>query len=763
MNDGFPHGQEDLFSQPFFQLVGSKNRVYTDVAAVESMGLDEHIRFAGHGQLQPAKLRLVSGNYFSMLGVGARLGRVFSERDDQKAGANAVAVMSSRYWERQFAERQNVLGSTFAFNGVAFTIVGVAAPEFFGTEVGEAPDFWIPLSMQAQVQPWLDKPQDPLTQSLWLMARKKPGITLAQAQANSNLIFHQWLRAIAGSSPSAERLQDMRKAYAEVMDASAGFSQLRRRFSRSLQILMVLVGIVLLIACVNVANLLLARATGRSREIAVRLALGAQRRRLVFQLISENLVLALIGGTLGVLFAVLASRVLLALISTGPETVPLNVNPNGTVLLFTLGVSLATGLLFGIVPALRATSTDESISVQEGKGLARSNSKSRLGQILISAQVGLALFLMIGAGLFIRTLQKLEHTSPGFEQDRTLLLQIDQDSSAAKGPGLVNLCQRIEKRIQMLPGVQAASFSMLNFGEGHWISHVWRQGAPHSEATAISFAGNRVGEQYFGALGIPLLAGRNFGAQDIPKSPGVAVVDETFARKLFPGVFPLGRHFELEDGASLEIIGVVKDFRHEDLREPDEGMFFISNDQGRIVDGFNDLVVRCQRPSQSTIGDIREAIRQGDPNLAISDVMTLGEEVDRSLGEEKLLAKLAGFFAIAALLLASIGIYGIMAYQVARRTNEIGIRMALGAQPGNMLADILKDSMSLVGVGFLIAIPATLACGSVVANQLYGVPPNDPFTISTVTTILLITALVAAIIPARRAAKIDPVIALRYQ
>jgi predicted permease len=527
---------------------------------------------------------------------------------------------------------------------------------------------------------------------------------------------------------------------------------------------MMIAGLVLLIACANVANLLLARAAGREREIAVRFALGASRRRLIGQLVSESLLLALIGGSLGILIAQFGSRILLAMVSPGPQPVALDAGPNATVLLFALALSLATGLLFGIVPALRSTGAVVAPSLKEGKGLARSNSKNRMGQILVSAQVALALFLMIGAGLFIRTLQKLESTSPGFDANRVLLFFLDTDSSAAKGAALLDACERIERRIQALPGVQAASFSMLNFNEGQWTSPAWREGVPHIDANAYNGEGNRVGEQYFKVLGIPIVAGRGFEPRDTAKAPPVAVVDETFARKLFPDVSPLGRRIVFADKSSpVEIVGVVRDIKHDSLRETPRGMYYLLTRQENSTDGLNDLVVRSQGAPEGLIGYIRQAIRQEDPQLAVFRAMTLGEEVEQSLAEEKLLARLAGFFAFVALSLASIGLYGVMAFRVARRTNEIGIRIALGAQRRDVLQGIVRESLLLVAAGFLIAIPAALACGKIVASQLYGVEPNDPLTVLSVAVLLLLSALVATLIPARRALRVDPIVALRYE
>ncbi|MGA8599662.1 MAG: ABC transporter permease [Bryobacteraceae bacterium] len=764
INDDFPHYSPDLFSHPFYREIRNDNQVFSDIAAEESMSGDVHARFGKTGgELEPVTIRLVSGNYFSMLGVKAYTGRVLTPEDDRIRGGAPVAVMRYGYWTRRFAQDPAVIGRALSFNNTVFTIVGIAAPEFFGTEVGTPPDIWIPLAMQAQVQPWFHHPFDTLEQSLWLIGRMRPGVTMAQAQTEANARFAQWLHALAGSSPSPDRIEDMRKARVKLTEAARGISRLRRRFSRPLQILMVVVGLVLVIACVNIANLLLARAAARRREIAVRIALGAQRRRLIGQLLSESLFLALIGGCLGLLVSIAGGRVLLAMFSPGPNTVSLDTGPNGPVLLFTLGLSLATGLIFGSVPAMQMTRVDAGPSLKEGKGLARTQSNSRLGQILVAAQVALAFFLVIGAGLFVTTLAKLEQTNTGFDKDRVLLLRLDSDSLNAKGPALVALYRRLEARIQALPGVEAASFSFINFDEGHWMTPVWRQGGPFTEANAMSFSGNRVGAQYFDVLGIPLVAGRGFRPQDTPQSPPIAVVNETFARRLFPNVSPLGRQFAFSEHDHWEIVGVVKDAKYESVREAPVGMFYFYNGQDSGMDGYNELVVRAQGRPEALIGEIRGAVSAENPNLAISHVTTLAESVDHSLGEEKLLAKLAGFFGLLALLLASIGLYGMIAYSVARRTNEIGIRMALGARPANILRAVLRESLGVVLFGLAIGLPAALACGGLVSSQLYDVKASDPATIAGAAIVLLLTALAASFLPARRAALIDPLVALREE
>jgi len=758
VNGGFPGSDPDLFSQPFYREISAKNDVFSGIAAVESMASEVHARFNGaSAAAEPLRVRLVSANYFALLGVRAAAGRLLTTQD------SAVAVMRYGYWKRRFANDPSAVGRTLAFNGTVFTIIGIAAPEFFGTEVGSPPDFWVPLAMQPQVQPWLNNPLRAETQSVWLIGRAKPGVTIADAQANINVRFHQSLHALAGPSPSPERIAGIRKVHVKLTEAARGISNLRRQFSRPLQILMVLVGLVLFIACANIANLLLARAAARQREMAVRLALGAQRHRLIGQLLSESLFLALLGGGLGLLVGVAGTHLLLKMVSTGATHVPLEVGVNSRLLLFAFALSLVTGLLFGTIPALQMTRIDTRPSLKEGKGVARSRSHSRWGQILVAGQVAVAFFLIAGAGLFVRTLQNLQQTNTGFEKERVLQLQLDGDSTNLKGPALLNMYRRLEVSIQALPGVEAASFSELTFNEGHWMADLWLKGVPHTDANARHFSGNHVGAQYFKTLGLPIVLGRGFSPHDALSSQPAAVVNETLAHALFPHGAPLGRHFSLSDNDDFEIVGVVKDAKYESICETPRGAFFVFNDQNRNTDGFNNLVVRATHKPEALIGAIRAAIHSEDPNLAISNALTLSEAVDRSLAEQKLLAKLAGFFGILALLLASLGLYGVIAYSVARRANEIGIRMTLGARPSSIVRGVLRESLLLVALGLAIGLPAALACARFVSSQLYEVKPNDPWSLGVPAGILIATALAASFLPARRAALLDPLIALREE
>jgi predicted permease len=533
---------------------------------------------------------------------------------------------------------------------------------------------------------------------------------------------------------------------------------LRKRYTLPLKILMALVGLVLLAACSNIANLLLARGAGRQREIAVRLALGARRSRLVAQLVSESLLLGIAGGALGVLIAWWGGELLLSLVSG-----QLEVGPNSRALLFTFGLSLLTGLLFGVLPALRMTRIDVGPALKEGKGTGTSKSRSRIGHALVSAQVALALFLTISASLFIGTLRNLERIDPGFDQDRVIVAGLDTNWNTFTRAAWLNVSRRVETRVKALPGVEAASFALVTFNGGSWMSPLWPAGQEHTRANERDFNGNRVGADYFKVMGMPIIAGRTFSPRDTEQSQHVAVVNQALARQLYGSEPALGRHFSLagRDHYDFEIVGVVKDAHYDSLRDTPEAMWFLYTEQEPQL--AETLVVRTRGNPTLAMPLVRAAVRAEDPNLAISDMATLRSAVQDSLSREALLAKLAGFFGALALLLTSIGLYGVMAYSVARRTNEIGIRMALGAQPSAVLGMVLRESVFVVGLGLISGIPAALACGRYVSSQLYGLAPNDPATIAGASAVLLAVALIASFLPARRAAMLDPLAALREE
>ncbi len=761
--DDFPDSSTRLFSYPFYREMQKGNQVFAGVTAILSLPLGPHGTVEGSGSIEQVSTELVSGTYFSVLGVNPVLGRTLTDADDQTPGANPVAVASYSWWRRRFDRDPSILGKKLTIGSTVYTIVGVTPAEFFGTTVGESPDLWIPLSMERQVSPGWNGLDDKFFQSLYIIARLKRGMLVEQAGANVNVLFKQILHEYAGPQPSKEHLDDIQHARIDLTSAARGLSRLRRRFSEPLQVLMVVVGLVLLIACANIANLLLARSTTRHREIAVRQALGARRSRLIRQLLTESLLLALVGGALGIAFASWANHLLLAMVSGGPEPLPLNVAIDGRLLTFTLVVSLVTALLFGTLPALRATRLTLASSLKEGRGPVGAAARSPLAKALVVSQVAFSLVLLVGAGLFLRSLVNLTKVDTGFNQENVLRLQIDASSVGYKEDArLAALYQQIEQRVAALPGVRAASISFFTFNEGAWTDLVSVEGYAFPGDRTVSH--NVVGAGYFATMGIPVLVGRTFGPQDTGSSTKVAVINETMARRLFPAGSPIGRHFGIggrEHANEIEVIGVVKDAKYESLKEDPQPADYIPYSQH--IQYLSDFEARVAGDPQSLVSEVRRAIAEVDHNLPVSGVTTLAEQVGRSVSSQRLVAQLSAFFGLLAVFLACIGIYGLMSYAVTRRTSEIGIRMALGAGRSNVLWLVMREILVLVSLGLAIGVPAALAGDRLVSSMLFGLSPTDPATLLAAPIILLAVATLAGYLPARRASKVDPMVALRYE
>jgi predicted permease len=764
---GFPNRSWDVFSYPFYREVRRHNQVFSDVAATLSMTWSVHgaVNTSGaSGEMVQIGVQLVSGSYFSTLGVHAGLGRVITDADDQVAGAHPVAVLSHDWWESQLGGDTAVIGRTVTIDKVAYTIIGVAPREFFGTTVGQAPDMWIPLAMQAQLPPghWKGR-EDEDHQELYLIARLKNGVSAEQASAEVNLLFKQSLQERAGAQASTERLQDIQRAYIELTPAGRGKSALRGKFSFSLQVLMAVVGIVLLIACANLANLLLARATARQKEFAVRMALGAGRARLVRQLLTESVLLASLGATAGIFLAWRLSHLLVLMASTGLRPLPLDVTPNARILGFTLLSSLLSALVFGTAPALRAARIEPNSSLKVGKGSAQSASRSRFGKALVVAQVALSLLLLVGAGLFVRTLINLQNLPSGFNQQNVMLFYVDTTTTDYKGAQLNALLREVEERVKATPGVQSASFSAYFFNQGAWTSSMFTrdQNLPEGQRGLVS--NKAVGQDYFTTMGIRLLQGRVFGPQDTDKSQQVAVISETTAQRFFPNSSPIGRRFGRlpERSEQFEIIGVVKDVKDMSLTEEWRPIAYFPYSQSG--EPMSNLVVRYSGSPEAVIQQARQAIREVSRNLPIDGVMSLSEHISRSLAQQRLVARLAAFFGMFALSLACIGLYGVLSYAVARRTNEIGIRMALGARRRDVVWLVLREALTLVVAGVVIGLLASLAATRTASTMLFGLEPNDPSTIVAATLLLLAVAALAGYMPARRAARVDPMAALREE
>ncbi|HEU5409419.1 MAG TPA: ABC transporter permease [Candidatus Acidoferrales bacterium] len=761
-------GATQLYSYWFYREARARNHSFSDVSAALSLTFDEmHGAVANSATLEPVDVQMVSGTYFSMLGVNPALGREFTAADDEPEGAHPIAVISNSWWKRRFARDPNVLGKTITFGSTVYTIVGVAPPEFFGTTVGQSPDVWIPLSMEKQLSPgWngLDKKR---FASLYILGRLKPNVRLAQAQAEVNLLAQQLWREAAGGKLSTEDAEHLKHSYIELTPAARGISRLRFEFSEPLEILMGIVALVLLIACANIANLLLARGSTRRREIAVRMAIGARRARLIRQMLTENLLLALLGGVLGIWFASWASQALMALISVRLSPAPLKVSPDARVLAFTLVVCIATALFFGIAPALRATRVELTDALKSGKGADRAGSRSALANSLIIGQVALSLVLLIGAGLFLRTIVNLENVPTGFNKENALIFGIDPIAVGYKEDArLVNLYKGIEQRVSAAPGIKSASIAFFTFNQGEWDNSVTVEGGAQLPAGVENdVTENVVGPSFFSAMGIPLVAGRVFGPQDTATSPKVAVIDENMARMYFPGGSPIGRHFGIADdpkhAGDFEVIGVVKDAKHVSPREKLRAAAYYPYTQN--VQFYHDLVVRYSGSSKPIAGEVRAAVNQVDTRLPVVFESTLAGQVDKSIAGQSLVGKLSTFFGLLAAFLACIGIYGLMSYAVTRRTQEIGIRMAIGAGRADVLRMVMREVSVLVAIGLAIGIPAALAAGRWAQSMLFGLKAADPLTIVAATAAMLGVALLAGYLPARRASKVDPLVALRYE
>ena len=769
--DDLPNRSWQLFSYPFFREFRQKNEVFSDVAAIDSIMFSIHGHVAGGASLEKMNVELVSGTYFNVLGVNPFLGRVLSDSDDQTPGGHPIAVASHAWWQRRFGNDSNVVGKTVTIRSVVYTVVGVAPPEFFGVTVGQSPDLWVPLAMEKEISPGWNGLDNKLFQSLYVFARRKPGVTPEQASANTNVLFKQIIREYAGPQPSQKQLTDIQNAQIKLTPAATGLSQLRREFSSPLKILMAVVGLVLLVACANVANLLLARATARKREIAVRLSMGAARLRLIRQLLVESALLGGTGAALGVWSAWWATRLLLRMVSTGSETLPVSVTPDVRVLIFTVMIAIVTVLLFGTAPAVYATRVEVVPSLKEGRGTTSARSHNRLARGLIVGQVALSLVLLVGAGLFLRSLENLTNIDTGFNKQNVLTTSLDPDGAGyqqdARWQGVM---EEIESRVNTLPGIRAASFAFTVFSGGGWTDNVVVPGRPKSDHDP-DVDHNIVGPKYFEALGMPIVLGRGLLPEDSATSRKVAVINETLARTYFAGESPVGRIFSVggEPGSpshstewlDLEVVGVVKDAKYMNLNEqPMPAAFYPYSQHPGYLYNF---VARYSGDPSTLAHAIVKTVGEIDPNLPVGEFSTLAQVVDDSVLNHRLVAQLCTFFGVLAALLVCIGIYGLMSYGVTRRTNEFGVRLALGAGRGNVLWLVLRETLGLVVAGIVIGLALAPALSRLAASFLFGLKFYDPLSVGAAMVAMIAVALFAGYLPARRAAKVDPVVALRYE
>lgn len=763
--------------QTFIRLREQRG-VCSDIAAFGAIALNVN----ADGLADVANAQAVTGNYYEVLGVRPLLGRMITYSDDNSA-ASPVAVISHRYWQKRFGGRSDIIGKQINLNNVAFTIAGVAPPDFEGAmDLGTSMEVAIPMGWEPRVDGERSEFMGAGDWWLRIMGRLKPGATVEQARASLDLAFQQSAlehrearqaqRRARGQQP-INQLEPKDYPHLGAISGSRGEMNGRQFYNKPLRLLLSVVALVLLIACANVANLLLVRASSREKEIAVRLAMGASRWRLIRQLLTESVLLSTLGGAAGVLIALWIKDSLVSVGDWAGRGNSLNPRLDLRVLAFTFGLSLLTGIVFGIVPALRATRVDLTPALKDtGRG-SSATTRSLLSHSLVVAQVSLSLLLLIGAGLLVRTLINLQKVETGFNEQNLLLFSADPSLLGYKEDRLRGLYQQLFARLEAVPGVRAVTFSRVpllsKMGSSGTFDLPGAKPGPDGAVpqTAEVFFHN-VRENFFEAMGIPLLMGRTFTAKDDLKAPKVAVVNQTFAEKLFPGVNPIGQQFSMDIARPdpIEIIGVVKDAKYTSQRVEVPATMYRSWLQTPGATNSMFFEVRTMGDPKAYVGAIRQAVRDIEPNLPLNNIKTQIEQADETLSMERLFAKLMSLFGLLAQQLASIGLYGVLAYSVSRRTHEIGIRMALGANRGRMLTMILRQGMTLTFVGVALGLGAAYVLTRYLESlnsMLFGVQPRDPLTFGATATLLTIVALIACFIPARRATKVDPMVALRYE
>jgi predicted permease len=732
---------------------------------VFAFALLEQLNVDIDGRAEISSGQVVSGDYYKGLGVSAALGRTIASDDDQET-ANPVAVISYRYWQRRFGLDPAAIGKEILVNGVPFTIVGATPRGFEGTlDVGNSPDLSIPLAMEPRISPRKNL-HDPGTWWLMVMGRLKPGTTPEQVRMELDGIFQQSAAEDRQSSipdpnegpgePDIPRLR--------VSSGSQGLNFVRESYASPLKLLLAAVGLVLMIACANVANILLARGALRQKEIGVRLALGASRWRLIRQLLTESLVLAVLGGALGVLFAYWGKDLLLILRPWGGAPLNIDLTVDVRVLGFTIAVSLLTGILFGIAPAVRATRVDLTPALKDNARGVVGRSSFILTKGLVITQVALSLLLLVGAGLFVRTLRNLHSVDLGFNAERLLIFRVDPRLSGYKTEQLGGLYDRLVERIEAVPGVTGVTISRhpLLAGSAE-LGKVFIQGKPAPGPGEYTYI-ERVRSNFLETMEIPILRGRGLSPKDDEHAPHVAIINQTMASKYFPGEDPIGKRFGRDaDTGDIEIVGVSRDAKYAGVRRDIMPTVYLPFAQLPTSLGQMNFAVRTAGEPAELAPAIREAVSQVDKDIPLFEVKTQMEQAEESLAEERLFATLSSFFGVFALLLACLGLYGVMSHAVTRRTNEIGIRMALGAVPGNVSLMVLRETMVLVVIGVGVGLGAALLTTRLVASRLYGLSPSDPAAISAAIVLMMAVAGLAGYLPARRASRVDPIVALRYE
>jgi len=759
------------FQPRVFELLREQDGPLSDIFAFANMW---ELSALIDGQAEMIDGQIVSGGYFAGLGVPAALGRTITESDDN-ASAAPVAVLTHRYWKERFNSDPSVIGKQISLNKTSFTIIGVTPPAFTGTlQVSTRPAIVVPLAFEpilAGERTMMGREGRPPVWWLHLMGRLKPGATIEQARESLNAPFQALaLELMPPPRRENEPAQLEPKDYPSLLaiSGSRGMMEQRWLYSSTIYMLFGVVGLVLLVACANVANLLLARAALRGSEITLRLAVGAGRGRLIRQLLTESVLLSAMGGAAGLCFALWGKDALALIGDSGGSILPADIEYgiSWRVLGFTIAISLLTGIMFGLAPAWRATRLDLTTALKESTRSLSGMSRSRLSKTLIIAQVAMSLLLLVGAGLFIRTVRNLQQVEVGFNQENMLLFTLQPGASGYKKDGLLQLYQQVSARLDALPGASGATFSRIPLiaNNIHNISIILPGETAQSNEEHLT---NKqiVRENYLEIMEIPLLRGRTFNEQDNERAPKVAIVSETLARKFFPDEDPIGKRIGMDAKTigTIEIVGIARDTKYNNQRDEIEPLLYTPwRQENERISGMV-FALRAQGDPTALASAVRQAVRDVDSNLPVTDVITQEAQANRTLAQERTFAQLLSFFGVIALLLASIGLYGVMAYSVAQRTGEIGIRMALGAQAGHVLRLVIWQGLKLVLIGLVVGSVAAFLLKQVVESQLYGVRATDPLTFAAVGALLTLIALFACWIPARRAARVDPMIALRNE
>jgi predicted permease len=766
---GSNNGRNKL-SYPMYEDFRDHNTVFNGMFC----RWETDLSVSSEGKTERVDGELVSGTYFQVLGVRAALGRVFTAEDDKTPGGHPYAVLSYRYWLSRFGGKPDVIGKKLLVDGYPLTIVGVSQAGFDGTDPGSSPQIRIPIMMEAQLSPQFAEFYSMKNRrGRWVNAfgRLKPGVTMTQAKTALQPFFHQMLemevreKAFARAAP--ETKQRFLTMTIDLLPASKGDSDLRRQFASPLLVLMAVVGLVLLIACANIANLLIARATARQKEIAIRLALGAGRSRIISQLLVESLTLAIVGGLLGLVLAIWIDRTLLNFLPAGTANLTISVMPDWRILAFNFGVAVLTGVIFGLAPALQSTRPQLAGTLKDQVGSIAGGTSVGLRKTLVAVQVTLSLLLLIGAGLFIRSLANLKGLDPGFRTANLVSFALDPPMNGYKQERSLDLYRQLRENLGTIPGVESAALAVIPvLANNEWDQSMAVEGFQHKPTETPDPHMQFISPDYFKTMNIPVLMGRDFRMTDGRGAPEVCIVNEKFARKFFKDGLALGKHVGMggDPGTKLniEIIGVVRDTKYESMRDEIPLEVYRPYHQMNFVIGMY-AYVRTARTPEQAFSSIRQVVNKLDPNIPVFQMKTIETQMQESLITERLVATLSAGFGILATLLAAIGLYGVMAFLVAQRTREIGVRIALGASTGDVVWLVMKEVVILAGIGIAIALAGAWALTRMVKSQLYGIEPNDPLTIAAATLAIAAVALLAGYLPARRATLVDPMYALRWE